>query len=273
MHSNRGNCEVSNRIYDYGLVKRKYIENVVFENFVFTDSTFAEIKISKCTFKNCKFIRCHYYDSPIHNNKFVDCYFEDVTLYNNLDVKGNFFERATGGIKYFWACKFNSNIFKDMDFTCFSKANTAAFRFRIYAVSDHVWSGPVETIAATCETAGIAQDACILCGKTEPVEVPALGHALQKTEAVQPTATSGGNIEYWTCTRCGAQFTDAEGTQKVEDPAALILPPDNSCPLCGRTHERSAFDKWIGRIHKVLYWIRSLFQKIFGINKSAVYAP
>ena len=90
MHSNRGNCEVSNRIYDYGLVKRKYIENVVFENFVFTDSTFAEIKISKCTFKNCKFIRCHYYDSPIHNNKFVDCYFEDVTLYKNLDVKGNF---------------------------------------------------------------------------------------------------------------------------------------------------------------------------------------
>ncbi len=158
-------------------------------------------------------------------------------------------------------------------FTCFSKANTAAFRFRIYAVSDHVWSGPVETIAATCETAGIAQDACILCGKAEPIEVPALGHALQKTEAVQPTATSGGNIEYWTCTRCGAQFTDAEGTQKVEDPAALILPPDNSCPLCGRTHERSAFDKWIGRIHKVLYWIRSLFQKIFGINKSAVYAP
>ena len=119
MHSNRGNCEISNRIYDYGLVKRKCIENVVFENFVFADSTFAEIKISKCTFKNCKFIRCHYYDSPIHNNKFVDCYFEDVTLYNNLDVKGNFFERATGGIKYFWACKFNSNIFKDMDFTGF----------------------------------------------------------------------------------------------------------------------------------------------------------
>lgn len=159
------------------------------------------------------------------------------------------------------------------EFTCYTKGTADAFRFRVYAVPDHVWGEPAETLAPTCETAGSANEACVLCGITEPVELPALGHTLCKTEAVQPTATSEGNIEYWTCTRCGAQFYDAEGTQKVDDPAALILPPDNRCPLCGRTHDSGAFDRWIGRVHKALYWIRSLFIRFFRINESAAYAP
>ena len=162
------------------------------------------------------------------------------------------------------ALEFYSNVF-----TCFSKGTADAFRFRVYAIADHVWDEPTETLAATCVTAGAAQKACVLCGKTEPASLPALGHALCRTEAAQPTESAEGNIEYWTCTRCGERYYDAEGTQKVEDPDSLILPvltPDNRCPLCGRIHERCKLDRWIGWLHRLLYSIRSWLIKVFRIS-------
>ena len=36
------------------------------------------------------------------------------------------------------------------------------------------------TLAATCEAAGSAYETCVLCGATEPAELPAAGHALEK---------------------------------------------------------------------------------------------
>ncbi len=46
-------------------------------------------------------------------------------------------------------------------------------------------------------------------------EIPALGHDLQKVEAVEATCTKAGNIEHWTCTRCGKLFQDAEGKTEI----------------------------------------------------------
>lgn len=151
--------------------------------------------------------------------------------------------------------------------TSYSKTTADAFRFRIYAVPDHVWSKPTVTLAATCETAGNAYETCMLCGETEPAARPALGHTLEKTEAARPTATSAGNIEYWTCSRCGKQFFDAAGTQAVEDPDTLVLPalgPDAEtlCPVCGKTHTGGVFDRLTGWFHRLLHLLCSFFDRI-----------
>ncbi len=149
-------------------------------------------------------------------------------------------------------------------FTSYSRTTAGAFRFRVYAVPDHVWGPPTVTLAATCETAGSAYETCILCGGTEAAAQPALGHAPEKTEAAAPTASAAGNIEYWTCERCGKRFFDAAGTREVEDPDELILPalgPEAAagCPVCGGAHGRGLIDRLTGWLHLLIYRVRSFF--------------
>ena len=45
----------------------------------------------------------------------------------------------------------------------------------------------------------------------------ALGHGLNKTDAVNPTCTAGGNSEYYTCEKCGKFFSDAAGSTEIEE--------------------------------------------------------
>ena len=141
-------------------------------------------------------------------------------------------------------------------FTTYSKAETDAFRFSIYAVSGHVWGDTIVTNPASCETAGNAHRCCLLCDKTQAVAQPALGHVLSKTEATEPTTQSAGNIEYWSCDRCGKLFLDEAGTQAVTNPNDLILPA--LCPLCGRAHGTDVIDMLLGWIHAVIYIIRTV---------------
>ena len=52
--------------------------------------------------------------------------------------------------------------------------------------------------------------------------IAALGHDLKKTEAKDATCTEAGNIEYWTCSRCGETFSDEAGTTPVSEEETLI---------------------------------------------------
>lgn len=89
----------------------------------------------------------------------------------------------------------------------------------------------VEAVEATCTEAGsIEYWYCEVCGKlfrdealeTEieeaDIAVEAKGHNAEPghTEALQPTCTTDGNIEYWYCPDCGKYFSDAEMTVEVE---------------------------------------------------------
>ena len=82
-----------------------------------------------------------------------------------------------------------------------------------------------EAVAPTCTESGNNEYyTCSTCGKiykdeqgdaetTAEAEVlPALGHTMEKTEAVAPTHTAGGNNAYYTCRTCGKVFKDAQGT-------------------------------------------------------------
>ena len=92
---------------------------------------------------------------------------------------------------------------------------------------------------ATCSEKGIkAHLECKVCGEwavengtiTEPVtdksslEIPTLGHNLEKVAAKEATCTEKGNIEYSKCKDCGKYFVE-EGTITVEVKAKDVVIP------------------------------------------------
>ena len=53
-------------------------------------------------------------------------------------------------------------------------------------------------------------------------ELTVCGHQIQKTEAVKPTCTEGGNVEYYYCEKCDRYFGD-EACMEELDPDSLVL--------------------------------------------------
>ena len=81
---------------------------------------------------------------------------------------------------------------------------------------------------ATCTEAGNkAYRECSRCGKmlegtsgttettADAVKLPALGHAMKKTDASPATCTETGNNEYYTCDRCHKVYKDAAGAAET----------------------------------------------------------
>lgn len=48
-------------------------------------------------------------------------------------------------------------------------------------------------------------------------DILASGHTLQHHDRVEATESADGNIEYWKCSKCNKNFSDAEGTIEVTD--------------------------------------------------------
>ncbi len=67
---------------------------------------------------------------------------------------------------------------------------------------------------------------------TEQRAIPALSHTheLVKTESISATCTEDGNIEYWTCTKCGRIFSDEAGSKEINKEDTFI-------PATGHTEE------------------------------------
>ena len=113
---------------------------------------------------------------------------------------------------------------------------------------------------ASCTEPGEEFRACA-CGEEETRSIDPLGHTLVKTEAVEPTETSAGNIEYWTCTVCGKLFSDEAANNEITQ-AETVLPKLEHTHVygsyaydgnahwqtcaCGQTSERTphAFGAW-----------------------------
>ena len=75
------------------------------------------------------------------------------------------------------------------------------------------------------ETTGVVET-------TEYHEEPALGHKmpLAHTDAKDAKCTEDGNIEYWTCERCGQHFADAEGNTKITE-EDIVIPATGHTPV------------------------------------------
>ena len=50
------------------------------------------------------------------------------------------------------------------------------------------------------------------------IVIPALGHTLEKHDAVEPTCTETGTGAYWKCETCSKMFSDEEGQNEIQSP-------------------------------------------------------
>lgn len=64
------------------------------------------------------------------------------------------------------------------------------------------------------EATSASSQVCLDCGY---ILKHASAHNLEKHEAVAATCVTGGNVEYWNCLDCGANFSDAEGKTQLND--------------------------------------------------------
>ena len=103
---------------------------------------------------------------------------------------------------------------------------------------DHSYGDWTEAVAPTCTEKGILVRSCV-CGARETQDV-APRHEVVHHEAVVETCTEDGNVEYFTCTKCGKYFLDAECTQEIA--AQNVVVPatghvdankDYACDVCG----------------------------------------
>ena len=93
----------------------------------------------------------------------------------------------------------------------------------------HVWGDWTVTLEPTYTDEGSRNHTCDRCGHTEVEAIPVLGHNhdLAKTNAVAPTCTQNGNINYWQCTLCHKYFSDEGNTEiLLEDTVVDLLGHD-----------------------------------------------
>ena len=65
-----------------------------------------------------------------------------------------------------------------------------------------------------------------IAGLMEQIEETPTGHnhTINKVEACEPTETTDGNIEYYTCDDCKKMFSDAAGLYEITDISSVIIP-------------------------------------------------
>ncbi len=63
----------------------------------------------------------------------------------------------------------------------------------------------------------------------DDIENGSVDHPVTKTEAVEATCTAEGSSEYYTCSICGKYFSDAEGTNEIEESSWVIQALGHTC--------------------------------------------
>ncbi len=92
---------------------------------------------------------------------------------------------------------------------------------------NHVNTEIRDAVAATEESEGYTGDTwCLDCGNmiAEGTVVSKLDHTheMVKTEAKAATCEEDGNIEYYTCSKCGKKYDDAAGTRELTEAEILV---------------------------------------------------
>lgn len=113
--------------------------------------------------------------------------------------------------------------------TCVNKAicSVCKVEYGEIAPDNHVNTEIRGAVAATEEAEGYTGDKwCLDCNQMieEGTVVAKLDHthAMVKTEAKAATCEEDGNIEYYTCSKCGKRYNDELGTRELTDEEIII---------------------------------------------------
>ena len=109
---------------------------------------------------------------------------------------------------------------------------------------------------ATCTETGTQKRTCADCGYSETAEIAMIAHTLTHHEAVTPTCTTTGSIEYWECSVCGKKFSDEACTTEVTD---VTIPMANH--TLNKTEAKAPTCTENGNI---AYWTCSVCEKLFS---------
>ena len=109
---------------------------------------------------------------------------------------------------------------------------------------------------ASCTETGTEKRTCADCGYSETREIATIAHTLTHHEAVAPTCTTTGSIEYWECSVCGKKFSDEACTTEVTD---VTIPMANH--TLNKTEAKAPTCTEDGNI---AYWTCSVCEKLFS---------
>ena len=89
---------------------------------------------------------------------------------------------------------------------------------------DHRWNGGVVTTPATEDAEGVMTYTCTVCDETRTEVIPKEEHQhdLVPTAAKAATCEEAGNSAYWTCSKCGKYYSDAEGNDEITEGSWII---------------------------------------------------
>ncbi|MBQ7985819.1 MAG: dockerin type I repeat-containing protein, partial [Clostridia bacterium] len=81
----------------------------------------------------------------------------------------------------------------------------------------HAWNAGEVTVEPGEYEEGEKVYTCTVCGAERTVTIPALGHThtMTKVDAVEPTCTEAGNVEYYSCDGCGRNYTTEDGSEQI----------------------------------------------------------
>ena len=124
--------------------------------------------------------------------------------------------------------------------------------------TNHIF-GDWETVTApTCTAVGEQKHTCADCGYSETAEIAMIAHTLTHHEAVTPTCTTTGSIEYWECSACGKKFSNADCTVEVTDSEIALEKVSHKLT---KTEAKAPTCTKAGNIE---YWTCSVCKKLFS---------
>ena len=81
----------------------------------------------------------------------------------------------------------------------------------------HDWGNGEEVLAPSCTEEGSQEYTCSVCNATKTETVSSLGHVMTYHAQVDATCTQAGSIAYYSCSRCGKNFSDKAGETELDD--------------------------------------------------------
>ena len=142
------------------------------------------------------------------------------------------------GSKAYWECSVCKKLYSDAE----AKTETTLDETVIKAKGHKLTAHEAKDVTCT-EDGNKAYWECSECkklfadaeGKKEITEteivIKAEGHKLTRVEAVEATTEKEGNIEYWTCSKCGKYFADAEGKTEITKEQTVLPKSEHKLTL------------------------------------------
>ena len=143
-------------------------------------------------------------------------------------------ERESNGSDHWQVCdscgtEFNKAAHEGGEATCSAKAvcEICGAEYGELGPDNHVNTEIRGAVAATEEAEGYTGDKwCLDCNQMieEGTVIAKLDHthAMVKIEAKAATCEEDGNIEYYTCSKCGKKYNDEAGTRELRDEETII---------------------------------------------------